>query len=151
MVTEHLEQEFGEKLSVRHWYLDVDTDRRPLSVWELQAAIKTHYERLAASARTAVRQHLLMAQMLLLGGIAIFIVINLAHRLLEHKYTDLPPILDEGLIILGWLAIWRPTEMLLFEWVPLFRKYRMFKRLAGIRVREASLICPPGGSSFIGR
>jgi len=46
----------------------------------------------------------------------------------------LPPILDEGLIILAWLALWRPAEMLLYGWVPLRRRQRLYERLIEIRV-----------------
>ena len=46
----------------------------------------------------------------------------------------LPQILDEGLIILAWLALWRPAEMLLYGWVPLRRRQRLYERLMEIRV-----------------
>jgi hypothetical protein len=42
--------------------------------------------------------------------------------------------LDEGLVILAWLALWRPTEALIYGWVPFYRNRRRFERLAGMRV-----------------
>ena len=41
---------------------------------------------------------------------------------------------DEGLIILAWLALWRPAEAVAYEWVPLYRRRRLYDRLATIRV-----------------
>jgi hypothetical protein len=38
--------------------------------------------------------------------------------------------LSEGLAILGWVANWRPIEILLFEWWPMNRRRQLFTRLA---------------------
>lgn len=42
---------------------------------------------------------------------------------------------DEGLIILGWVANWRPIQIFLYDWQPLARRRRLYKRLAQARVR----------------
>lgn len=36
----------------------------------------------------------------------------------------------EGLIILGWVANWRPIEIFLFDWWPITRRRRLYRRLA---------------------
>jgi hypothetical protein len=46
----------------------------------------------------------------------------------------LPLLLDQGLIILAWLALWRPAEALIYGWIPFHRNSRLFERLAGIKV-----------------
>jgi hypothetical protein len=38
--------------------------------------------------------------------------------------------LDEGLIILGWVANWRPIEIFLYDWWPIARRRRLYRRLA---------------------
>ena len=38
--------------------------------------------------------------------------------------------LDEGLIILGWVANWRPIQIFLYDWWPLVRRRRLYQRLA---------------------
>lgn len=49
-------------------------------------------------------------------------------------------ILSEGLLILGWVAMWRPVEIFLYDWWPEFGKRRLFLRIAGmgIEVRAES-------------
>lgn len=42
---------------------------------------------------------------------------------------------DEGLIILGWVANWRPVEILLYDWWPIVRRQRLYRRLAAATVR----------------
>lgn len=41
---------------------------------------------------------------------------------------------EEGLIILGWVANWKPIEVFLFEWWPISRKRDLYGRLAEARV-----------------
>jgi hypothetical protein len=36
----------------------------------------------------------------------------------------------EGLIILGWVANWRPIEIVLYDWWPVARRRRLYRRLA---------------------
>ncbi len=41
---------------------------------------------------------------------------------------------QEGLIILGWVANWRPIEIFLYDWWPIVRRRRLFERLAKAQV-----------------
>ena len=45
---------------------------------------------------------------------------------------------DEGLLILGWVAMWRPIEVLLYDWWPLARRRTLLRRLATIPVEVRS-------------
>lgn len=51
-----------------------------------------------------------------------------------------PAVIGEGLLILGWVAMWRPVEVLLYDWWPLARRRALLRRLAGIpiEVREVA-------------
>lgn len=42
--------------------------------------------------------------------------------------------LEESLIIVGWVANWRPIEIFLYDWWPLTRRRDLFGRLAAARV-----------------
>jgi hypothetical protein len=54
-------------------------------------------------------------------------------------------IAKEGLTIAGWVAMWRPLEIYLYEWWPLYEERRRLDRLAKIRVR---IEMPPVGSAY---
>jgi hypothetical protein len=43
-------------------------------------------------------------------------------------------ILGEGLLIIGWVAMWRPLEIFLYEWVPIRRRCGVFAKLSKIPV-----------------
>lgn len=44
-------------------------------------------------------------------------------------------ILHEGLIIVGWVAMWKPLEIYLYDWWPLRKEWLDLQRLARMRVR----------------
>lgn len=49
-------------------------------------------------------------------------------------------IVIEGLLIVGWVALWRPLEVFLYEWWPIRQRQRRFQHLAvlPIEVRGAA-------------
>lgn len=48
--------------------------------------------------------------------------------------------LSEGLMIIGWVANWRPVSIFLYDWRPMHRLSRLYSRLANItlEIRPAS-------------
>ena len=50
--------------------------------------------------------------------------------------------LGEGLIILGWVANWRPIEIVLYDWWPIARRRRLYQRLARARVEVIGDVDP---------
>ena len=56
-----------------------------------------------------------------------------------HVTENLPArpitrIVQESFVILGWVSIWKPLEMFLYEWLPPDRRRRLFLRLAAAEV-----------------
>ncbi|UEM24639.1 hypothetical protein JL100_031015 (plasmid) [Skermanella mucosa] len=56
-----------------------------------------------------------------------------------HVTENLPArpitrIVQESFVILGWVSIWKPLEMFLYEWLPPDRRRRLFQRLAAAEV-----------------
>jgi len=132
---EFIEEEFGEKLSARVWHLHVHTQEGAGLAADLQAAVEHYYERLANSARHRLRDEMRIGHVALLGGLVIFLLsMTIRGVLATLLHGAAPRMIDEGLIILAWLALWRPAESLVYGWVPLYRKRRLYERLAAIRV-----------------
>ncbi len=42
-------------------------------------------------------------------------------------------LIAESLTILGWVVNWRPLEIFLYEWRPIRRDAKLFRRLAAAR------------------
>jgi len=155
---EFIEEEFREKRSAELWHLHVFAQEGAASVEDLQTAVESYYGRQASSAQNAMREHMRMAELALVGGLLIFLLAMGAREILKSALGALPPTVNEGLIILAWLALWRPAEALVYEWVPLYRKRRLFERLAGIHVTvrmgttggPGAVQLPPSGASHMG-
>ena len=47
----------------------------------------------------------------------------------------LAPLFEQGLLIVGWVAMWRPLEIFLYDWWPVAGERRMHERLSVIDVR----------------
>jgi hypothetical protein len=43
-------------------------------------------------------------------------------------------IVSEGLLILGWVAMWRPVEIFLHDWWPELGKRKLFDRIAHMQI-----------------
>jgi hypothetical protein len=49
-------------------------------------------------------------------------------------YGSVSDIAAEGLLIIGWVAMWRPLEIFLYDWVPIRRRCRILAKLAKMPV-----------------
>jgi len=55
------------------------------------------------------------------------VVANLAPRPIGR-------VIEESLLIFGWVANWRPIEIFLYEWWPIVRRRNLYQRLAAAQV-----------------
>jgi hypothetical protein len=74
------------------------------------------------------------AASLAIGLVFLMACIALRRELIARTYIADQSIIDEGLLILGWVAMWRPIEVLLYDWWPLARRGAVLRRLAAIPV-----------------
>ena len=58
---------------------------------------------------------------------------QLAATLLPHGVVA--RVLEESLIIVGWVANWRPIEIYLYDWWPIARRIRLYRRIAAAEVQ----------------
>ena len=64
-------------------------------------------------------------------GLSFLAVCFLSIELLVSKTPDgFPSFLKEGLTIAGWVAMWKPLEIYLYEWWPLRRRGQIFEKLS---------------------
>jgi hypothetical protein len=125
-----IEGEFSDRSRTDRWLLQIHAQAGTATVNDLQAALARYYERLVTSTRLGLREQARVGEIALIAGIAVFsICISL-----ESAVHRLPRAIDEGLIVLAWIALWRPIEMLAYGWVPLHRRRRLYERLRRVRV-----------------
>lgn len=131
---EFIEGEFRERHAADLWHLVIRVRTEKADAKTLQKAVESYYDRLVSSARRELKEHLRGAQLGLLAGLVLFGIFMGARALLHTTIFKVPAAVDEGLMILAWLTLWRPAETLAYEWVPLYRRRRLYQRLRAIRV-----------------
>jgi hypothetical protein len=66
----------------------------------------------------------------------VFLTACLVARLLVVRWIPgtAADVLGEGLLIMGWVAMWRPIQILLYDWWPHWRRRSRFARLTEIEI-----------------
>jgi len=64
----------------------------------------------------------------------LFCCVLLRELAFSFGHDALSDIVSEGMLIIGWVAMWRPLEIFLYEWVPLRRRCRILGKLSKMPV-----------------
>ena len=112
-------------------------------------AVRGHfiYEREQIERR--LREHVRRGQMFLGVGLTVLVVfLTLAELTVSLPSGPLREILREGLVITGWVAMWRPLEILLYDWWPIVDERRHITRIleAPVSIRYDAETVPAAGS-----
>lgn len=65
--------------------------------------------------------------------------VSLRQVVLAFDASPLGHVIAEGLLITGWVAMWRPIEILLYEWWPIRRRRRVAEKLTTMPVEVRAL------------
>ena len=115
-------------------------DRSPEELSVVGQAIRVHFARRAEMKRRELRQLLRLGRISLGIGLS-FLAISVVGSELAATSMDARPLADvlrESLVIGGWVAMWRPMEILLYDWWPVRNDQRLFERLSHMEVRIVS-------------
>jgi hypothetical protein len=105
----------------------VDDDRWTL----LEETFHRHFERGAEFYRRDLSRLLRDGRLALAIGIAALVGFTLLAQLVgEMAEFALQQVIQEGFAIAGWVAMWRPMQMFLYDWWPIRRVRRIYQRLA---------------------
>lgn len=101
----------------------------------LSKAVHDHFSLRAQSARADLSDLLWQGRLsLLIGCCFVAACILVADLLRTHASGPVPVIFREGLTIIGWVALWRPVQIFLYEWWPLWRRIQVLTNLQHMRV-----------------
>ncbi len=102
---------------------------------DLADAIHHYFAYRLESERRRLRLLLHNGRIALAIGLTFLFSCVLARELISSLgHGTLSDILGEGLLIIGWVAMWRPLEIFLYDWVPVRRRCRTFAGLSQIPV-----------------
>ena len=144
-----IEEEFSDRPRDRPWLLNVSIGDQPDDTQSvLEEAVRRYYRRLTDSVWEQTREQLRIARISLALGVGVFLACTVGRELIDGEGAGrLPRALDEGLIVLAWIALWLPIEQLVRDLVPLLRQRSFYGHLARLRVHvrraPAVLATPP--------
>jgi hypothetical protein len=102
----------------------------------VEDAVRRYFATRAAIKRLEFGQLMRRGRLsLAVGSVFLAACLLLGQLVARSNLGAFADIVREGLTIAGWVALWRPLEIYLYDWWPLFEERRRFDRLAQIRVR----------------
>jgi hypothetical protein len=110
---------------------------RPDEAAVLGDAIHQYFRERAASSQRRLRElfrrgRISLVIALVFLGVSIGVGDTLASYFRETRFAEM---LREGFLIGGWVAMWRPLEVFLYDWWPIRAEVRLFERLSTMLVR----------------
>ncbi len=101
----------------------------------LAGSIRGYFDYLAERQMRRIRALLHDGRQALVMGIGFLVTCTLLGQLaVSLAGPTLGALLREGLLIIGWVANWRPVEIFLYEWRPRRRELRIYRALARLTV-----------------
>ncbi len=111
-------------------HLPADEARGPDAA-NLPVAFRNYFEDRAEHAALELKELLRVGRLSLVIGMAVLalalVVGTVLSKLLEGMFGQY---WIEGLVILGWVALWRPMEIFLYDWWPILKERNLFRHLA---------------------
>jgi hypothetical protein len=106
----------------------------------VEGAVRVHFARKAESARLKLKRLMHVGWISLGIGLSVLVTLFLLGHLVLRLMGNTQPasLIRESLLIGGWVAMWKPLEILLYDWWPLVSDKRLYERLAGMSVRLVS-------------
>jgi hypothetical protein len=101
---------------------------------QVAVSIRHHFELRRDSERRLLRGMWRRGRMALLIGVAFLAVCLFARSLLLASSSTAAHIVAEGLLIVGWVAMWGPLDIFLYGWWPIYGRVKLFDRLARLEV-----------------
>jgi hypothetical protein len=113
-----------------------EEEARKESALSLEEAFRNYFDYRAAVLSREIKELFRLGRRVLAVGLSVLSICLLAGHLVT-TYLIAGPLgrfIQEGLLIFGWVANWRPAEIFLYDWVPLARRRDLYRRLAAARV-----------------
>ena len=102
---------------------------------DLGSAIHNYFAYREAHERRRLRLLLHDGRVALATGLAfLFCCVLIRQMAYSFGTGTASDILRESMLIIGWVAMWRPLEIFLYEWVPIRRRCAVFAKLSAAPV-----------------
>src|SRR5690606_19026253 len=101
---------------------------------QLTQAVHNYFAYRARAASLELKETLRFGRISLLIGLLFLALCFEISKLLNPDAGTFPQTVWEGLIIIGWVMLWRPLDIFLYDWWPILGRTRLYRRLEKIPV-----------------
>ena len=123
--------------------IDLDRPAGPDHQQIISTAIHAHFARLDQATGRQLRQLLRNGRSALVIGLSCVVASVIGGELILRSFGQGPAtlVIRESLLIGGWVAMWRPLDIFLYDWWPIRNRQRTYRRLsqAGVQVVQGAL------------
>ncbi len=112
-------------------------------------AIHNYFEYKSVRSKRRLRLLMREGRASLLIGLSCLALCLLAADILAANFQDSTflRLLRESLLIGGWVAMWRPTQIFLYEWWPIVRRGKIYRNLSHASVHVVPVKVQPAHGS----
>lgn len=105
----------------------------------IETALGNYFDYRADLVQRDLRELFRMGRLYLLIGVVVLMLCLLAGHLLRASFAGNPfmRVVEESLLIFGWVANWKPLETFLYDWWPIRRRLKLYRRLAAAAIELA--------------
>ncbi|OIQ89592.1 hypothetical protein GALL_285190 [mine drainage metagenome] len=115
-------------------HLEKPADQDPLPI--VAEAIAHYFTYKATVARRERRELLRVGRIsLLIGLVVLMIFLTIADLMSSRQSSTLFRLVNQSMLIGGWVAMWRPLQIFLYDWWPIERRRRIYRNLSLAKVR----------------
>ncbi len=127
-------QEFSPNAPIKlHIYLDQWPAEDPQEL--ITTAVHNHFAHRAKIIDLEFKRLLKQGRTsLFIGLLFLAACLILSKMLLGHQAGTWAAVVRESLTIAGWVAMWRPMQIYLYDWWPLLRRSRIYAKLSHMPV-----------------
>jgi hypothetical protein len=117
--------------------IDVDRPGVPDEVDAVSDAVHNFFAERSASAQRRLSQLLRVGRLSLVIGVMFLVIAYLLAGIVDRRLgqTAVSGLIREGMVIGGWVAMWRPLEIFLYDWWPILAERRLYDRLRAMPTR----------------
>jgi hypothetical protein len=114
-----------------------ETQTRSAEAATVDRAFRNYFTYRAKVTGQDLRELFRIGRLSLIIGLGVLAVCVVAGTMLSGvgRRLYLGRFFDEGLIILGWVACWRPIQIFLYDWWPIALRRRLYQRLADATIK----------------
>lgn len=115
-----------------------NTEAQTKTARELSEAFGRYFSERANAVQRDLNELFRVGRRSLAIGVAILIACLMSAHFAVGLFFDAPfkRLAEESLLILGWVANWRPLEIFLYDWWPLARRRDLYRRLSKATVES---------------